>query len=113
MRRARLFPVLLSVVASQPAIAQWQYSADLGASRLRRSDVPQSGAVTVGANAGLAGDNGWFRSSVLAVAANAEQSTAQALLAASLITSSDRPLRGEIGGFVSGFGESGYSVTLS
>jgi hypothetical protein len=100
-------------LATAPAAAQWQLSADLGASRLRRSDIPQSGALTFGANAAAIGDHGWIRSSVLAVGANAQQSTAQGLLAGSVVGSSGRPVRGEIGGFVSGFGESGYSLTLS
>jgi hypothetical protein len=113
MRRARLLPLLISALAARPAASQWQFSADLGASQLRRPDIPRSGAVTFGANAGLAGDRGFFRSSVLAVGANSQQSTVQGLLAGSITESTDRLVRGEIGGFVSGFGESGYSLTVS
>jgi hypothetical protein len=113
MRRARLLPLLISVLASRTAAAQWQLSADLGASHLRRSDIPQSGAVTLGANAVAVGDNAWFRSSALGVLANAQQSTAQALLAAGIVGSASRPVRGELGAVASAFGESGYSLTLS
>ena len=113
MRRARLLPVLISVLASQSAASQWQFSADLGASQLRRTDIPRSSAVTFGANAVAVGEHGWFRTSALGVLANAQQSTAQALFAGSLVQSAEHPVRGEIGGFVSGFGESGYSLTLS
>ena len=113
MRRARLFPILISVLTSQPAAAQWQFSADFGASHLRRSDIPQSGAFTVGASAAAIGDNAWFRSSALGVLANAQQSTAQALFAGGIVGSAARPVRGELGAVVSAFGESGYSMTLS
>ena len=113
MRRARLLPVLISILASRPAAAQWQFSADLGASHLRRSDIPQSGAVTLGAAAVAVGEHGWFRSSALGVLANAQQSTAQALFAGGIVGSATRPVRGELGAVVSAFGESGYSLTLS
>ena len=113
MRRARLLPILISVLATRPAAAQWQFSADLGASHLRRSDIPQSGAVTLGATAGAAGERVWFRSSALGVLANTQQSTAQALLAGGIAGSANRPVRGELGAVVSAFGESGYSLTLS
>jgi hypothetical protein len=113
MRRARLPLLLISVLASRPAGAQWQFSADLGASHLRRSDIPQSGAVTLGANVIGVGEHGWFRSSALGVLANSQQSTGQALLAGAIVGPSAHSVRGEIGGFVSGFGESGYSLTLS
>jgi hypothetical protein len=113
MRRARLLPILISVLATRSVAAQWQFSADLGASQLRRPDIPQSGAMTIGANAIALGDHGWFRSSALGVLANSQQSTAQALLAGAIVGPSSRPLRGELAGFVSAFGESGYSVTMS
>jgi len=113
MRRARLLPALISVLASRPAAAQWQFSADVGASHLRRSDIPQSGALTLGASAVTAGEHGWFRSNALGVLANADQSTAQALFAGGIVSSASRPVRGELGAVVSAFGESGYSMTLS
>jgi hypothetical protein len=113
MRRARLLPALITVLAVRPAASQLQFSADIGASRLRRADVPQSGALTFGANAIAAGENGWFRSSILGVQANEQQSTAQGMLAGSFGQSTDRLVRAEIGGSLSGFGESGYSLTLS
>lgn len=113
MRRARLLPILISVLASRAAAAQWQFSADLGASHLRRSDIPQSGAFTVGATAVAIGENAWFRSSALGVLANIQQSTAQALFAGGIAGSASRPVRGELSAVVSAFGESGYSTTLS
>ena len=113
MRRARLLPILISVLATRPIAAQWQFSADLGASQLRRSDIPQSGAVTLGGTAGAAGERVWFRSSALGVLANTQQSTAQALLAGGIVESTNRLVRGELGAVVSAFGESGYSLTLS
>jgi len=113
MRRARLLPILIVVLATRPVAAQWQFSADLGASQLRRPDIPQSGAVTIGASAVALGEHGWFRSSALGVKANSQQSTAQALLAGAIVGPSSRPVRGELAGFLSGFGESGYSLTMS
>jgi len=113
MRRARLLPLLISALAARPAASQLQLSADIGASHLQRSDVPQASALTFAANVAATGDHGWFRSGILGVRANADQSTTQALFAGSLAESPDRPVHGELGGFVSGFGESGYSLTLS
>ena len=113
MRRARLLPFLLSALAARSAASQVQLSADVGASRLRRPDVPESGALTVALNAIAAGEHAWLRSSALAVGANSQQSTAQGLVSGSIVSSPAGLFRGELAGFVSGFTESGYSLTLS
>lgn len=113
MRRARLFSLLISALAARPTASQVQLSADVGASRLQRPDVPQSGALTLGLTVAGASDYGWLRSSVLAVGANSQQSTFQGIVAGSFTGASTRWIRGELAGFVSGFTESGYSPTLS
>jgi hypothetical protein len=69
--------------------------------------------VTIGASAIALGEHGWFRSSALGVLANSQQSTTQALVAGAIVGPASRPIRGELAGFLSGFGESGYSLTMS
>src|SRR3954469_22005932 len=97
MRRARLFSLLLCfAVAAAPLHAQWQFSGDVGASRLQRTAIPQANAVTVGANATTVGDRSWLRSSLLGVVAGPGQTTGQGLVAGSLLGPDTRPLRGEI-----------------
>jgi len=113
MRRARLLSLLISAFAARPAASQMQVSADVGASRLRRPDVPESGALTLGLTAAGGSEYGWLRSSVLAVGANSQQSTLQGVISGAAVQSPTRWVRGEIGGFISGFTESGYSLTLS
>src|SRR4051794_33149238 len=106
MRRARFVPPIICLLLGPFTLrAQWQASADLGASGLRRTHIPQSGAFTVGANATGVGDRGWLRSSLLGVFAGPSQVTLQGLLAASMSTAADRRVRAELTGVLSGFGE--------
>src|SRR4051794_41936736 len=111
MRRARLLPPLLCLVAAPLSLdAQWQVSADVGASHLRRTNIPQSGAVTAGGTATSIGDRGWFRSSLLGVFAGFDRVTGQALLAGSVAGAGDKRKRGGFANFlgaVSGSGSRG------
>src|ERR1044071_4883207 len=114
MRRARLFPLVACfAILSAPLPAQWQFAADLGASRLQRTDIPQSNAVTFGGSATGVGDRSWFRSSLLGVVAGADQVTAQGLVAGSLLGPSGHIARGELTGFLSGFSETSGRGTVS
>jgi hypothetical protein len=118
MRRARLFPLIsgfatLLVLMRAPLRAQWQVAADLGASRLQRTDIPQSNAFTFGGSATGIGERAWLRSSLLGVFAGSDQVTAQGLVTGSLLTASARPVRGELNGFVSAFTETGGLSTTS
>ena len=114
MRRARLFSLVACLATlSAPLPAQWQFAADLGASRLQRTDIPQSNAVTFGGSATGVSERGWFRSSLLGVVADADQVTAQALVSGSILGPSGRFARGELTGFLSGFSETGGRGTTS
>jgi hypothetical protein len=114
MRRARLFSLVACFATlSAPLPAQWQFVADLGASRLQRTDIPQSNAATFGASVTGVGDRSWFRSSLLGVVAGVDQVTAQGLVSGSLLGPSGHFARGELTGFVSGFSETGGSGTTS
>lgn len=114
MRRARLFSLIASFATlSAPLPAQWQFAADLGASRLQRTDIPQSNAVTFGGSAMNIGERGWFRSSLLGVVADADQVTTQGLVSGSVLGPSGHFARGELTGFLSGFSESGGRGTTS
>jgi hypothetical protein len=118
MRRARLFSQVsrlatLLATLSVPLSAQWQFAADLGASRLQRTDIPQSNAVTFGGSATGIGERAWFRSSLLGVVAGSDQVTAQGLVTGSLLGPSGHPVRGELNGFVSSFSETGGPSTVS
>ena len=114
MRRTRLFSLAACCAAlSAPASAQWQVAADVGASRLQRTDIPQSNAVTFGASATGLGDRSWIRSSVLGVVGSQGQTTGQALMAGSLLGSSDHSVRGELTGAMSAFGQTGGASTVS
>ena len=113
MRRARLLPLLVSLAVAPAALpAQWQLSGDVGASHLKRSDIPQSGAVTLGGSANTTGEWGWFRSSLLGVVAGANQTAGQGLIAGSLIGPGARA-RGELSGILSAFSETGAGSTVS
>jgi len=118
MRRARLFSQVSRLAAllatlSTPLSAQWQFAADLGASRLQRTDIPQSNAVTFGGSATGIGERAWFRSSLLGVVAGSDQVTAQGLVTGSLLGPSGHAVRGELNGFVSSFSETGGPSTVS
>jgi hypothetical protein len=114
MRRARLFSLVACfALLSAPLPAQWQFAADLGASRLQRTDIPQSNAVTFGGSLTGVGDRSWFRSSLLGVVAGADQVTAQGLVSGSLLGPSGHVARGELTGFLSGFSETGGRGTVS
>ncbi len=114
MRRARFVPpILLLLLGPLTLRAQWQASADLGASHLQRTNIPQSGAATFGASVTGIGDRSWIRSSLLGVFAGPTQATMQGLLAGSIATSPDRKARGELSGVLSGFGETGSDATVS
>ena len=118
MRRARLFSqvsrlAVLLAALSAPLSAQWQFAADLGASRLQRTSIPQSNAVTFGGTATGIGDRAWVRSSLLGVVAGSNQVTAQGLVTGSLLSPSGHPVRGELNGFVSAFSETGGPSTVS
>src|SRR4029079_1908857 len=114
MRRARFFALIAGFATlSAPLPAQWQFAADLGASRLQRTDIPQSNAVTFGGSATGVSERGWFRSSLLGVVADADQVTAQALVSGSILGPSGRFARGELTGFLSGFSETGGRGTAS
>ena len=87
MRRARFVPAILLLLLGPLTLrAQWQASADLGASHLQRTDIPQSGAATFGASVTGIGDRSWIRSSLLGVFAGPSQATMQGLLAGSIAT---------------------------
>src|SRR4051812_27938350 len=114
MCRARFLSAIGCLVTlSAPLRAQWQFAADFGASRLERSNIPQSNAVTFGGSATGVGDRGWFRSSVLGVAAGPSQTTAQGLVAGSVLGPSGRAVRGELTGVLSAFSESGANSITS
>jgi hypothetical protein len=114
MRRARFFSLAMCFcTVSAPLPAQWQFGADVGASRLQRTDIPQSNALTVGGTATNVGDRSWVRSSMLGVVSSFGQATAQGLVAGSLLSSSGHSMRGELTGVLSAFGETGASSTTS
>lgn len=113
MRRARLFPVLFTVALAAPLQAQWQVAADLGASRLQRTDIPRSNALTFGGTATGVGERSWVRSSLLGVYSGSGQATAQGLIAGSVLGPTRHPVRGEVTGALSVFGETGGASTLS
>lgn len=113
MRRARLIlHVCFLTIAARALRAQWQASADAGFSHLRQSGIPESDAGTLGASLVMAGDRSTFRSSALAAGA-AGGWTVQGLAAASLLGPPTQPVRWELGGVLSTFGESQDLTTSS
>ena len=114
MRRARFFFLIASIATPVVMLpAQWQVAGDFGASRLQRTNIPQSNAATLGASVTGMSDRGWVRSNLLGVVAGADQVTAQGLIAGSLVGPSGRAVRGELTGFASAFSETGGPSTVS
>jgi hypothetical protein len=114
MRRARLqcaLPLILACPA--PLAAQWQVAADVGVSHLQRTGIPQSAAGTLGATITNIGERGWIRSSLLGVAAGAEQASTQALIAGSLIAASTAGAVFSMDGTASAYTEFGAANALS
>jgi hypothetical protein len=113
MRRARLIlHVCFLTTAARALHAQWQATVDAGISHLRQSGIPESDAGTLGANLVMAGDRSTFRSSALAAGAPGGW-TVQGLAAASLLGPVTQPVRWELGGVLSTFGESQELTTSS
>jgi hypothetical protein len=114
MRRARLIlHVCFLTTAARVLSAQWQATADAGVSHLRQAGIPESDAGTLGASLVMAGDRSTFRSSVLGAAAAGSGWTVQGLAAGSLLGPATQPVRWELGGVLSTFGESQELTTSS
>lgn len=113
MRRARLIPLLLFVMTTERASAQWQLTGDAGAAHLRQPNIPESSASTFGASAEVLGDRAWFRSSVLAARTTMSRWTTQGVAVASFVNPLTAQTRLEFSGSVSGFAETNGSSTSS
>lgn len=113
MRRARLIlNVCFLTTAARPLHAQWQATVDAGISHLRQTGIPESDAGTLGASLAMVGDRSTFRSSILAAVA-AGGSTVQGIAVGSLLGPATQPVRWELGGVLSTFGESQELTTSS
>jgi Glycogen recognition site of AMP-activated protein kinase len=113
MRRAWLIPLCLAVAIPARLSAQWQVTADAGAAHLRQPDIPEANAATLGASAEVLGDAAWFRSTFLAAHTGANRWTGQGVAVASVLGPSQRGLRFELSGSVSGFSETNATSATS
>jgi hypothetical protein len=82
-------------------------------SHLQRTGIPQSAAATLGGTITSIGERGWVRSSLLGVAAGAEQVSTQALITGSLIASPAAAAVFSLDGTASAYTEFGATETLS
>ena len=116
MRRvwAAILPILASAAPSRAAGAQWLASVDLGASHLRQTGIPESVAQTLGATVDALGDHGWLHTAALSSLQPASSAwTGQALALGGIFGPITTISRWEVGGALSGFAQTGASVTTS
>jgi hypothetical protein len=85
--------------------------AEVGAARLSQRDVPRTDAVTAGVSGRLDGSRYALAAAGVVTLANEGRSTSQGLLAASLLGRPGRPVRWEIGGALTAFGQSSLPTT--
>jgi hypothetical protein len=117
MRRARLIPLVLSVivttVARRELAAQWQWTTDVGLSRLNQQRIETSDALTVGTALDVYGDRGWLRTSALGARATMGRLTGQGVVVGSVLGPSGHAARWEVSGSASAFAETGTGPTTS
>ncbi len=114
MGRAWFTPQLVGLLAcAHVARAQVRATADLGASYISQSGIPQSGAVTIGGALDALGDAGAFRSTGLATLAPRGRWTAQAVVGGAVSGPSTGFVRWGLDAAASAFGETGTGPTAS
>lgn len=116
MRRARLIPVLFSCVTlmlPRLSSAQWQWTTDVGVSRLRQDHIDESNALTLGTAVDAYGDRAWLRVSGLVSRATMDRWTGQGVVVGSLLGPATHVARWELSGSASGFTETGFGPTTS
>src|SRR5690349_19215499 len=107
MRRVwtAILPTLALVAPGRFAGAQWQASVDVGASRLRQTGIPESGAQTLGGSVDGVGDHGWVHAAALSsLQPTSTAWTGQAVALGGFFGPITTLSRWEIGGALSGFG---------
>jgi hypothetical protein len=104
---------VLFLAAHSPLRAQWQVSGDVGASRLRQTDIPIANALAFGGAADWLGERAAFRSSALAARTSSDRWTLQGLAAASLLDARSGLVRWELDGLASAFSATNDNSTLS
>jgi hypothetical protein len=117
MRRVRLILLAIGALGSQrPALAQWQYSLDAGASYLRQAGIPESGALTLGGTVDAATRATYFRSSVLSAGSSGGSGwtgTGQAVALGGIVDPRARLFRWELSGAASAFSQSATRPTTT
>lgn len=116
MRRvwAAILPTLAFAAPGRIAGAQWQASIDVGASRLRQTGIPESGAQILGGSVDGLGDHVWLHAAALSsLQPSSSAWTGQALALGGLFGPITTLSRWEIGGALSGFAQTGASVAKS
>src|SRR5262245_22745040 len=111
MRRARLIP--LSFLFPPVLGAQVQASIDAGLSRLEQAGLPASAAQSLGLNIDGLTSRVIVRSSALATHAADQRWTGQAAASASLFGVARQPVKWELTGLASVFGETGAQTAAS
>jgi len=116
MRRVRLILLVGSVVALRPVhaqLSQWQLSGDAGVSHLRQTGIPESNALTFGGTFDAVGERAFLHSSLLTARATENRWTGQGLITGAVVDPSMRPIRWELTGTLSAFGQSNERPTSS
>jgi hypothetical protein len=116
MRRVRVFASLatvLSLTFPEPARAQWQVSADAGLSHLRQTGIPESVAQTLAGTIDGVGTRAWLHAVGLTSLQPNSARTEQALAMGGIFGTIVDPVRWELGGVFSGFGQTGATTTTS
>src|SRR5215831_1827889 len=116
MRRVREFATLatvLSLAFPELARAQWQASADAGLSHLRQTGIPESVAQTLAGTIDGIGSRAWLHAVGLASLQPNNARTEQALAMGGIFGTIVDPIRWELGGVFSGFGQTGATTTTS
>src|SRR5690349_6668170 len=116
MRRlwAAILPTLAFAAPCRLLRAQWQATVDVGASRLRQTGIPESGAQILGGSVDGLGDHGWLHAAALSSLQPSRSAwTGQALALGGFFGPITSVSRWEIGGALSGFAQTGASVATS
>jgi hypothetical protein len=86
MRRVGLIPLSFFLVLARPAVAQWQATGEVGASRLSQASLPAATALTIGGSAATATDRFLAHTSVLGARTSDNRWTGQALIVGAAAT---------------------------
>lgn len=113
MRRARLIPLVFSIVIAPRLAAQWSVTGDLGLSRLEQTGIPRSTAQTFGLSVDGVLPRGLVRSSFLATHTGFDRWTAQSGLVGTLVGPMDRRVRWDASAVLSAFAETNANTAWS